>query len=132
MSTEQTSENIFTYNLKCIVKFLLYCGREYIAFRTRNVRNLDEKENPGNFIAFLKVYEEQQLTLQTHLNSLTIKNTTYLFPYIQNELINIEKKLDTKSYFSRSWLMKQLHIIMKYVHFLLDLQFYSLNKELSE
>ena len=39
-------------------------------FQKKNKENLEEKENPGNFIAFLKVLREQKKyykQIQTHL-----------------------------------------------------------------
>ena len=62
--------------LACIVKYLLYCGRQCIITRnfiTRNKGNSDGKENIGNCIAFLKVFEEHDGILRVHRNSPAIK-----------------------------------------------------------
>ena len=63
-----------------------------ITFRTRNERKIDVKENLGNFIKFLEVFGEHDEKLRMHLSSPTMKNITYLFPEIQNELISIKGK----------------------------------------
>ena len=75
--------------LKCILRSVLYCGRQHIAFITKNEGKFDGKENTVNFVVFLKGFGEHDKILQTYLNSLAIKNVIYLCPDIQNKLINI-------------------------------------------
>ena len=65
----------------------MYCKIYPLLWSARH--QLDRKENPDSFIAFLKVLGECEETLQTHLNSPTMKNAAYLFPDIQNKLTNI-------------------------------------------
>ena len=50
---------------------------------------MDKKENPDNFIVFLKFLGECNEILRTHLNSSAMKNATFLYLDIRNELINI-------------------------------------------
>ena len=47
------------------------------------------ENNCGNFIAILKHLAQTNDNLQNHLTSPVAKNTTYLSPKIQNEIINI-------------------------------------------
>lgn len=90
----QSKENYETntHVLKCIVRAVLYCGQQSITFRRRNEGSLDGNENPGNFIAFLKVLGQNKKILQTHLHYLSMKNATYLPPDIPKELVNITGK----------------------------------------
>lgn len=75
--------------LKMIAKTILFCGRQNIALRG-DIENIkDSSKNPGNFLALLKVLSESDALLKKHLEHPTAKNSTYLSPSIQNELISI-------------------------------------------
>ena len=90
--TQSNSEENFDRNFgipKCIIEAVLFCGRQCIAFRTRNESNLDDSVNPGNFLAFLKMVAWHDDALMEHLTSRAMRNATYLSPDIQNELIHI-------------------------------------------
>lgn len=65
-------EQILRYNVKSI----LYCGRQCVAFRTRNKGKWDGM-NQDNFIAFLKFLGEYDEILQTHLISSPIKKAIF-------------------------------------------------------
>ena len=71
------------------MKQFFFCGRQFIAFRTRNESNLDGSINPGNFLAFLKMVARHDDALMEHLTSRAMGNATYPSPDIQNELIHI-------------------------------------------
>ena len=65
---EENSDRNFGI-LKCIIEAVLFCGRQCIAFRTRNESNLDGSVNPGNFLAFLKMVARHDDVLMEHLTS---------------------------------------------------------------
>ncbi|CAM1294329.1 Uncharacterised protein at_DN2034 [Pycnogonum litorale] len=73
--------------LSCCVEAILFCGRQCIAFRTRNEQS--DSGNPGNFIAFLRAMADHDSVLQEHLISPKYKNATYTSPHTENELIEI-------------------------------------------
>ena len=50
---------------------------------------LDQSENPGNFLALLKVFSEGDPTLAAHLQTETVSRVTYLSPQSQNEMIDV-------------------------------------------
>ena len=130
---QSNSEENFDRNfgiLKCIIEEVLFCGRQCIAFRTRNESNLDGSVNPGNFLAFLKMVVRHDDALMKHLNFRAMRNATYPSPDIQNELIHIigkgiiqsgivEEIKDAK--FFQSWQTKLQLITRSNVPFVLDL-----------
>ena len=75
--------------LKMIVKDILFCGRQNITLRGDVEDIKDPSKNPGNFLAMLKVFGESDNLLVQHLENPRAKNTTYLSPTIQNEIISI-------------------------------------------
>ena len=72
--------------LKAIARAVLYCGRQCIALRGHREK-LDQSENPGNFLALLKVLSGSDPVLETHLK--TGGRVTYLSPQSQNEMIEV-------------------------------------------
>ena len=93
--TQSNSEENFDGNfgiLKYIIEAVLFCGRQCIAFRTRNESDLDGSVNPGNFLAFLKMVARHDDALMEHLTSPIMRNATYLSPDIHNELISRGEK----------------------------------------
>ena len=65
---------------------MLYCGRQCIALRGHREK-LTQSENPGNFLALLKVQSESDPVLEAHLK--TGGRVTYLSPQSQNEMIEV-------------------------------------------
>ena len=77
--------------IKCCAQSVIFCGRQCIALRG-DTETLKHTGNPGNFLAFLKVLATHDLALKAHLDSPRLKNTTYLLPQIQNEIVEIVGK----------------------------------------
>ena len=71
--------------LKTIAQAVLFCGRQCIALRG-DVENLDTPENPGNFLALLKLLALHDSVLKSHLETPAMHCVTHLSPQIQNEL----------------------------------------------
>lgn len=83
--------------LKMISKVILFCGRQNIALRG-DIEDLnDTSKNPGNFLALLKILAESDDLLKRHLENPRAKNSTYLSPRIQNELIFVIGELILKT-----------------------------------
>ena len=80
---KQLSEN--KHILCQIVRVILYLGKQGLPFRG-DVENLS---HPGNFLALLKVFAENDEILKKHLTTPKAKNATYLSPRSQNEIINV-------------------------------------------
>ena len=75
--------------VKSIARPVLFCGRQCIALRGHREK-LDQSENPGNFLALLKVFSEGDPTLAAHLQTETVSSrVTYLSPQSQNEMIDV-------------------------------------------
>ena len=72
--------------LKAIARAVLYCGRQCIALCGHREK-LTQSENPGNFLALLKVLSESDPVLEAHLK--TGGRVTYLSPQSQNEMIEV-------------------------------------------
>ena len=72
--------------LKAIARAVLYCARQCIALRGHREK-LIQSENPGNFLALLKVLSESNPVLEAHLK--TGGRVTYLSPQSQNEMIEV-------------------------------------------
>jgi len=74
--------------LKSLARAVLYCGRQCIALRG-DAENTETPGNPGNFLALLKLLAIYDDTLQSHLQTPTMKNATYISPQSQNDLIEV-------------------------------------------
>ncbi|PFX12621.1 Zinc finger MYM-type protein 1 [Stylophora pistillata] len=70
--------------LKSIARAVLFCGRQCIALKG-DVENLDTTENPGNFLALLKLLAVHDSVLK----SPAMRCVTNLSPQTQNELIEV-------------------------------------------
>lgn len=70
---------------------MLFCGRQCIALRG-DVENLDTPENPGNFLALLKLLAVHDSVLKSHLETPAMRCVTHLSPQTQNELIEVMGK----------------------------------------
>ena len=77
--------------LKSIARAVLFCGRQCIAWRC-DVENLDTPENPGNFLALLKLLAVHDSVLKSHLETPAMRCVTHLSPQSQNELIEVMGK----------------------------------------
>ena len=118
-----------------IVKTVLFCGRQGLAFRGHNesgdiLKHVDH--NDGNFRALLRFrIDAGDADLQTHLTN-AAKNAQYISPSIQNELISCAGKLITDEIAARvnaarsftiladettdSSCKEQLSVCIRYVH----------------
>ena len=74
--------------LKSIAWAVLFCGRQCIALRG-DVENLDTPENPGNFLALLKLLAVHDSVLKSHLETPAMRCVTRLSPQRQNELFEV-------------------------------------------
>ena len=72
--------------LKHIARAVLYCGRQCIPLRGHREK-LNQSENPGNFLALLKVLSGSDPVSEAHLK--TSGRVTYLSPQPQNEMIDV-------------------------------------------
>lgn len=73
--------------IKLIAKAVLHCGRQCQALRGK-VEN-DNKKNPGNFLATLKLLADSEPLLKQHIEAPSKKNAHYMSPHSQNEVIAI-------------------------------------------
>ena len=74
--------------LKQIVRAILFLGKQGLALHG-DTENIDSSKNPGNFLALLKHYAEQDEILNAHLQHPKAKNATYISPRSQNDIINV-------------------------------------------
>ena len=78
--------------LKSIARAVMFCGRQCIALRG-DIENLDTPENPGNFLALLKLLALHDSVLKRHLETPAMRCVrTHLSPQTQNELIEVMGK----------------------------------------
>ena len=75
--------------LQIITQVLLLCGRQCIALRGSVEKITDVSHNPGNFLAILKFVAEHDPLVKQHILHPQGKNSQYLSPQIQNELIGV-------------------------------------------
>ena len=71
-----------------IVRAILFLGKQGLAFRGRG-EDSGRGCNPGNFFSLLHLMAETDEVLRNHLHAPEKKNSTYLSPQSQNEIINI-------------------------------------------
>ena len=62
--------------VKCCAESVLFCGRQCIALRG-DKEHLHQNNNPGNFIAHLKVMANHDALLKVHLERPRFHNATY-------------------------------------------------------
>ncbi len=72
-----------------IVSAILFLGKQGLALRGDKEDISVSTNNPGNFLALLKMISLEDPVLCHHLHTPRLKNATYLSPRIQNEIINI-------------------------------------------
>ena len=70
---------------------MLFCGRQCIALRG-DVESLDTPENPGNFLALLKLLAVHDSVLKSHLETPAMRCVTHMSPQTENELIEVVGK----------------------------------------
>ena len=74
---------------KWVTKTVDLYGKQRIAFRGQR-ENVPFSDNSwGYFLAILKLLAETSDNLQNHLTSSVAKNTTYLSPNFQNEILTL-------------------------------------------
>ena len=74
--------------MKWLIKVNILCAKQCIAFRGHR-KDINSNQNPGNFLAILKLLAETNEPLRKHIENPSRKNATYLSPLIQNEITNI-------------------------------------------
>ena len=74
--------------LRQIVRAILFLAKQGIALHGKK-EDLTARKNPGNFLALLKDFAENDKVVLDHLYTPRAKNATYLSPTTQNEIINI-------------------------------------------
>ena len=77
--------------LKSLARAVLFCGRQCIALRG-DVDNIDTPENPGNFLALLKLLAVYDSVLKSHLETPAMRCVTHLSSQTHNELIGVMSK----------------------------------------
>lgn len=70
---------------------MLSCGRQCITLRG-DAENIDTPENPGIFLALLKLLAVYDNVLKSHLETPSMRCVTHLSPQTQNELIEVISK----------------------------------------
>lgn len=83
---KQLSEN--KHVLHQIVHAIIYLAKQGLPFRG-GVENLSLPNNPGNFLALLKVFSVNDEILKKHLTTPKARNATYLSPRSQNDIISV-------------------------------------------
>ena len=81
--------------LMSIARAVLFCGRQCIALRgnTEKLAEMDSSsDNPGNFLALLKLLAVHDDVLCSHLETPSMRCATYVSPRTQNELIAVMGK----------------------------------------
>lgn len=71
-----------------IVRAIIFLAKQGLPFRGDH-EDLSLDKNPGNFLAIVKVFAENDEVLRQHLSNPRAKNATYISPKSQNELINV-------------------------------------------
>lgn len=71
-----------------IVRAILFLAKQGLPFRGYH-EDLSLDKNPGNFLAILKVFAENDEVLRQHLSNPRAKNATYISPPSQNEILNV-------------------------------------------
>ena len=79
-------QKIDTFCTKLYVPFS--SSRQGLSLRGNN-DDIKSSQNPGHFLALLKVFAEQDDILHSHLYQPKWKNATYLSPRSQNEIIDV-------------------------------------------
>ena len=74
--------------LKWLIKVNILCAKQCIAFKGHR-EDINSNQNPGNFLATLKLLAETNEPLRGHIENPSRKNPIYLSPLIQNEITNI-------------------------------------------
>ena len=74
--------------LRQIVHAILFLSKQGLSLRGNN-EDIKYSQNPGNFLALLKVFVQQDDILLAHLYQRKWKNATYLSPRSQNEIIDV-------------------------------------------
>ena len=74
---------------KWVTKTVDLYGKQCIAFRGQRENIPFSDNNWGYFLAILKLLAETSDNLQNHLTSSVAKNTTYLSPNFQNEILTL-------------------------------------------
>ena len=74
--------------LRQIVHAIIFLAKQGLPF-LGNVDDITLNSNPGNFLALLKSYAETDFTLSKHLYHPQAKNTTYISPQSQYDIINV-------------------------------------------
>ena len=83
---ENISEN--RHILRCVAEAILYYGRQCIALQGKKEER-DSPGNPGNLLSLMKLIANHDPKLKQHLDMPKLRNSTYLSPEIQNEMIGV-------------------------------------------
>ena len=75
--------------LKWVTKTIDLYGKQCIAFRGQGENAPFSDNNWGYFLAILKLLAQTNDDLQNHLTSPVAKNSIYLSPKIQNEILTL-------------------------------------------
>ncbi len=67
---------------------MLYSGRQCIAL-CGNSEKIHKKGNPGNFLALLKLLAKFNEVIKSHLENPRLKNSTYISPQSQTDMIDV-------------------------------------------
>ena len=71
-----------------IVRVIIFLGKQGLGLQD-DLEDIASEKNPGNFLALLKVFAENDPVLHRHLHQPRAKNVTYLSPKTQNDIIDI-------------------------------------------
>ena len=80
---------IYRHVLKRIAQVIHFCGKQGIALRGHIEDSGSPDDNPGNFLALIKMFAAKDTILQDHISKPLLRNVTYIHHRSQNEMIEV-------------------------------------------
>ena len=81
--------DIYRHVLKRIAQVIHFCGKQGIALRGHNEDSESPSNNPGNFLALIKMFAAEDTVLNDHISKPLLKNATYIHHRSQNEMVEV-------------------------------------------
>ena len=75
--------------MKRIAQVIHFCGKQGIALRCHIEDSGSPDDNPGNFLALIKMFAAEDTILQDHISKPLLRNVTYIHHRSQNEMIEV-------------------------------------------
>ena len=77
--------DIYRLILKRIAQVIHFCGKQGIALRGHIEDTESPSNNPGNFLALIKMFAAENTVLNDHISKPVLKIATYIYHCSQNE-----------------------------------------------